>query len=274
MNPIRKLGRWMATDAEGYLINECSWEKIQPPWLNLVCDLRDGCVNQLGDRLHSLYLRGSVPRGLAIPAVSDLDSVALLLGEFEPDHLEALLKPLRTALMQRYPFCLKVETALVSAVEIQAPTSQWQATLQTQGLCIYGEDVRSHLPRFKPGAALINHAFDLADDLADTQTFLRQASADYPHDNAHIKAQCGWIARRMVRTGFELVMATEGTFTRDLYPCYECFARYFPAQEPLMRKALELAIQPSDNREGLLMFLSHFGAWLVERVDATLERPD
>uniref|UniRef100_A0A832M3V1 Nucleotidyltransferase n=1 Tax=Oscillatoriales cyanobacterium SpSt-402 TaxID=2282168 RepID=A0A832M3V1_9CYAN len=257
----------MLTDSDGYLINECHWDLIQAPWINLVGDLRERCVNLLGDRLHSLYLRGSVPRGLAIPNISDLDSVAILRSEFK-SGLEDLLQPLKTQLIQQYPFCSKIEIALITETEIQSPESYWQATIQTQGLCIYGEDVRSQLPRFKPGIAMLTHAFDLADDLAETQEFLRRLSSEDPHLESQIKAQCSWITRRMVRTGFELVMEAENTFTRDLHPCYEAFSQHFPEQERFMRKALELAIQPASDRAGLLMFLSHFGGWLVNAVDS------
>lgn len=268
MKLIQKLGTLMPLDADGYLINECGWDQIQAPWLDLVSAWRDACVSQWGDRLHSLYLRGSVPRGLAIPEVSDLDSIAIFSDQPE-SSLSTGIEPLQTALTQRYRFCPKVEVALLSLTDLRSPASPWQAIVQTQGLCIYGEDLRSQLPRFKPGMALINHAFDLADDLAETQAFLRQLPSHHPQFDTWVKTQCGWITRRLVRTGFELVMTTEGTFTRDLYPCYACFSRYFPEQEPLMRKALELAIQPSANRAGLLMFLSHFGTWLVETVEST-----
>ncbi|MBL1176737.1 hypothetical protein [Pantanalinema sp. GBBB05] len=268
MRQIQKLGSCMATDADGYLINECRWEQIQPPWLKLVADLRDACVSQWGDRLHSLYLRGSVPRGLAIPEISDLDSIAILQDEPGAESAAAI-RLLQTELTRRHPFCSKVEVVLLSLTDMQSSTSLWAAIVQTQGLCIYGDDLRSQLPRCKPGMALISHAFDLADDLADTQAYLRQLPSYHPQLDTWIKTRCSWLARRMVRTGFELVMTSEGTFTRDLYPCYESFSRYFPAQEPLMRKALELAIQPSANRAGILMFFSHFGSWLVETVAST-----
>ncbi len=69
--PIQKIGHLMRMDSEGYLINECNWEAIQLPWLTLVEALGNICIEELGDRLHSLYLRGSVPRGQAILNIHD-----------------------------------------------------------------------------------------------------------------------------------------------------------------------------------------------------------
>lgn len=267
-SPIRKLGKLLETDAEGYLINECNWEKIQSPWLELVSDLKHGCLEGLGDRLHSLYLRGSVPRGSAIIGISDLDSLAIVHNDAEAMG-EEWSDTLARSLIERYPFCKKIEIAILSNTEIQKPESFWPAVLQTQSLCIYGHNLQPELPRFKPGTALVIHAFDLAEDLAETQSALRQLPLDHPRFDEEVKGWCGWVTRRMVRTGFELVMEAEGTFTRDLYPCYECFSRHFPAQATQMRKALELAVQPSANRDGLLMFLSDFGHWLVEQSEQT-----
>lgn len=268
MSPIHKSGKLLEIDANGYLVNECDWKNIQSPWLEMVVDLKNGCLEALGDRLHSLYLRGSVPRGSAILGISDLDSLVIIQNH-EATIAEEWRDTLARSLTERYPFCQKIEIAMISASEIQKPGSFWQAILQTQSLCIYGHNLQPELPRFKPGIALVIHAFELANDLAETQAALRQLSPDHPRFEEEVKAWCGWITRRMVRTGFELVMEAEGTFTRDLYPCYEGFSRHFPAQEPQMRKALELAVQPSANRDGLLLFLSNFGHWLVQQSHQT-----
>lgn len=271
INPIKKIGYLMQRDAEGNLINECCWEAIQSPWRELVEALRNECLEKLGDRIHSLYLRGSIPRGQAILNVSDLDSIAIVKEEISPD-LAAQIISIEEQLEQQYRFCQKVEINLLTYQDLIQVGSHWQAILQTQGLCIYGEDMRSQFPRFKPSLVLVSHAFQLAEDLAETQMILRQLLPKHPGFEATVERKCVWINKRIVRTGFELVMQMEETFTRDLYPCYERFSYHFPNQERLMHKALELAIQPSSNRAGLLMFLSHFGSWLVAKVDATFQQ--
>ncbi len=267
--PIQKIGHLMRMDSEGYLINECNWEAIQLPWLTLVEALGNICIEELGDRLHSLYLRGSVPRGQAILNISDLDSIAIIQGEITPE-LTAKIMNIEEQLEKPYRFCQKVEMIPISYSDIQKSKSHWQAVLQTQGLCIYGEDLRSQFPQFKPNLDLVNHAFHLEEDLAATQISLRQIPANSFNWEAIVKQKCQWINKRIVRTGFELVMQQENAFTRDLYPCYEAFAHHFPHQAKLMYKALELAIQPSSNRDRLLMFLSHFGKWLVTEINQNL----
>lgn len=263
---IRPIGKLLATDAEGFLIDDCDRKKISSPWTNLVEELRQTCLDTWKNRLSGLYLRGSVPRGLAISGISDLDCIAILQGEIATEDLD-LAQTIALTLKKHHLFVKKIEIVLINSEEIQQINSPWAAIIQTQSLCIEGENLKLKLPKYKPGIALVNHAFDWQSDLNRTLTFLQELSVNQINFAAQVKARCGWIARRMVRTGFELIMEKDQSFTRDLYPCYERFSFYFPEQRLLMRKALELAIEPSDNRAGLLVFLRQFGRWLVEQVD-------
>ncbi|HIK16565.1 MAG TPA: hypothetical protein IGS53_14960 [Leptolyngbyaceae cyanobacterium M33_DOE_097] len=265
---IRPLGSLFETDTHGYVVNECAWEKIQPPWLELVEALRDRVLHEFGDRVHSFYLRGSVPRGRAIVQVSDIDSFVILSSAVMPTD-EACLAKIEQDLSRQHPCCKDIEIALIEPDELEAPGSFWPALIKTQGLCVAGEDLEKAIAPFKPGSDLVFHALHLADDILETQTYLRQISGLHPQASALVKSRCGWLMRRFVRTGFELVMERENRFTRDLYPCYERFAHYYPEQESYMRKALELALKPTGDRAGLLCFFSIFGRWLVAEVDQT-----
>ncbi len=263
---IRPIGKLLSTDAEGFLIDDCDRQKISFPWTNLVEELRQTCLDTWKNRLSGLYLRGSVPRGLAILGISDLDCIAVLQGEIATDDRD-LAQTIALTLKKRHLFVKKIEIILINSAEIQQLNSPWPAIIQTQSLCIEGEDLKLKLPKYKPGIDLLNHALDWQSDLNRTLTFLSELSVNQINFATQVKARCGWITRRMVRTGFELIMERDQSFTRDLYPCYERFSVYFPEQRSSMRKALELAIEPSENRAGLLVFLRQFGRWLAERVE-------
>ena len=74
----RGLGR------DGRIRREGSLDRVPPAFGLLVADLRDCVAAQFGARLHSAYLYGSIPRGAAVPGVSDLDAV-ILLRDDAPD---------------------------------------------------------------------------------------------------------------------------------------------------------------------------------------------
>lgn len=260
-------GKLLEKDAAGFIINDCHEDKILPPWTNLVAELRETCDRIWSSRLQGLYLRGSVPRGLAIPQVSDLDSFAILSGEITDDDLN-LAKDISEQMKKRYLFCKKVELILLNLPIIQKNDSIWPGIIQTKSLKIAGDKSPLNLPQFKPGFDLVNYAYTWESDLANTLEILEQLPPHHLRFSAEVKKQCGWIARRMVRTGFELVMEVDQSYTPDLYYCYQRFSAYFPEKQGAMKKALELAIAPSGNRPGLILFLREFGRWLVSAVNS------
>ncbi len=275
MVKILPIGHLIGIDQNGYLINDCDASRISSPWLGLVEAWKAGCLDLWGDRLHSLYLRGSVPRGMAMPKLSDLDGVVILQDSppassptVTATETARRLATLTQRLLRQYRFCRNIETVIFSHSEIQA-LPVWQAFLKVCGLCIYGENLQPHWPPVQPGPLLVSHAFDLAEDLAAVQSYLRTLPAHHCQFEAQVKQQCAWISRRLVRVGFELIMEQEQAYTRDLYPCYQRFAAHFPALEPQMRQALTLAIAPSRHRAGLLLFLAHLGEPLLEQVQRT-----
>lgn len=269
MTNIAPWGKLFATDAAGFIINDCHSGKISHPWGRLVAEFCQTCQDVWPTRLRGLYLRGSVPRGLAIAHVSDLDSFAILSGEITPQDLDQsrqAAKPLN----QRYLFCKKVELILLNEAIIQAPNSVWPGIIQTRSLKILGDYKSSNLPKFKPGRSLLNYANSWERDRVKTLDLLLALSPNHGSFSAQVKQGCAWIMRRMVRTGFELIMERDRSYTPDLYYCYERFSMYFPEQQASMKKALELAIEPSANRPGLILFLRSFGAWVTTQVQVEL----
>lgn len=266
MTKILPCGHFFPTDKDGFILNDCDWNKILPPWTSLVEELRQTCLKVWPSRLKGLYLRGSVPRGLAILKISDLDSFALLSGEITPEDIEQS-RQLCQALKRRYLFCKKVELILFDEALIHNTNSIWPVIIQTQSLQIAGDFLSENLKQVKPGPDLISYSYTWQVDLATTLKGLEYLSPNALDYSNQVQKKSAWIARRMIRVGFELVIEQDQCYTPDLYQCYERFSAYFPEQKNSMRKALELAINPSSNRAGLIVFLRGFGRWLEEEVN-------
>lgn len=260
-DPVRPVGSVLATDADGFLVNESSRERIRPPWDALVEEAQQAAAQGIGPRLHGLYVRGSVARGEAVEGVSDLDLVAVVegdAGEIDTSWLE----PFERDALSRHPFCTGVELLVVGRDEVlrDEGRSAFGFALSTGGLCIAGEDLIPRLPRFRPGEPeTAVHAPRLG---ADIERFLQEAPQEAPEER---KASCAWICKRLVRAGFELVMEAEGTYTRDLWPCYEAFRRHHPEWSGEMRRALEIAVDPIDAVEEVAELCRGLGAWIARR---------
>ncbi|HSD37422.1 MAG TPA: hypothetical protein VLC92_07915 [Rhodocyclaceae bacterium] len=259
MSPILPIGDFLSVDADGYLVNPCRRELITPPWSDVVAALTTACQQQLGQQMHSLYVRGSVAKGTAIAGVSDIDAIAVIYGERE-DVDRSWVAAFQQRMEVQYPFHTGIELPFLPhrAIHDAKEAQFWRFLIKTQCVCLCGEDLATAFPRYKAGRALAWHVLSIEEDIRDVVEQL-----PLMEDVATIKDDCQWIMKRVVRTGFELIMDYERTYTRDLYPCYAAFSRHFPAQEPQMRHALTRAIEPSDSKQELGEFLDGFGAWIV-----------
>lgn len=251
-------GNVLQVDEDGYLVNPCRPDLIQPPWLHAVEAVRAACLQHFATRLHSLYVRGSVATGRAVPGLSDIDMIAVINADPRPDDWSWTSR-LGHDLGALYPFHTGIEIALVPLQRISAADGPRASCflLATQSVCVWGEDLTPALPRFRPGPDSALHAHHIGRDVRRVARLLAGAAA--PRE---VGTWCRWIMKRLVRSGFELVMEEERTYTRDLEECYAAFARHFPAYSQQMRHALAWAVRPSADREEILRFLSTFGAWL------------
>lgn len=263
---IRPQGRFFPRDEAGYLVNDGAWEKIGEPWRSLVVAWRSRCQAVYGSNLVAVYLRGSIPRGQAVAGVSDLDGVLVLRclpmnPAAQPEAIEAAV---RSQAKVETNFCTRIETQTLVEDEVLQPESPWGRLLKLSGLCIGGEDICQALPPVPFDRRLVVHAPQLAQNLDRVCQHLRETPPPTPQ---RVRRQCRWLSRRLLRSGFELVMLHEGSYTRDLYPCYATFSRHVPEREREMRRALLLALSPSANRAGLLAFWQEFGGWLVAEIE-------
>jgi hypothetical protein len=219
-------------------------------------------LDHLAEKVHSLYLRGSVAKGTAIAGVSDIDTFAVIFEEREAID-RTWIGAFQQRMADQYPFQTEIEFGFVSHHAVCAANGARGSRflIKTQCVCLWGEDLAPFIPRYKPGRALVGHALEIKEDI-------RQVMERLPtmEDIATVKGWCQWIMKRLVRTGFELIMEQERAYTRDLYPCYVTFCRHFPAQAQQMKHALEWAIAPSDNKEALAQFLDVFGTWIITAV--------
>ncbi|AIJ26844.1 hypothetical protein [Amycolatopsis methanolica] len=77
------------------------------------------------------------------------------------------------------------------------------------------------------------------------------------------------MSRRLVRTGFTLVMSRWGGWTSDLDRSAELFGRYYPERLGQMRKAAVTARAPTADPAVLGLLIDDLGPWLAAEYTAT-----
>ncbi|MEY9978970.1 nucleotidyltransferase [Lysinibacillus sp. RC79] len=268
MTTIREIGSLCVIDRDGHIINHSDWNKINPIFLPVIYDVINTYSTLLQDDLHSIYIRGSIPKGIGIEGVADLDTIAVT--KQKPNKLRfKRIKEVEQELNQKHTCVDGIELSFYCIEDIlnASSFSIISFILQTHGLCVFGEDLIPQLPRYKANEALAN------DHLIHLQGQIKNACDDL-QDNSDIediKDCCKWIMKIIVRAGLALAITIENTYTRDLYPAYKLFSTYFPEKESDMRKALEYAITPIIDTNLLLSFLNEIGTWMVSEADKWLQ---
>lgn len=193
--------------------------------------------------------------------ISDIDSLALLkdrnpMGSF-------WFRKAQQELNENFPFSTGFDFVVVPYNEVISGKKKVTAFfIKNMSACIYGQDLAPVLPKTKPGRDSAVSIWRFEDYINDKINVLGDKK-----DSEEVKRQCKWIMKRLLRTCFELVMERNKSFTRDLYPCYEIFSKYYPKKEEEMREVLELAVNPTTDKEVILNILKGLGRWLNKEVN-------
>ncbi|MCF2530761.1 nucleotidyltransferase domain-containing protein [Yinghuangia soli] len=248
-------------DAEGFIAREGSLDRVTEVFAPVVASARVRIARVFGsDRLHGAYLYGSIPRGTAIPGVSDLDLLLALRTEpSRADRAEA--DGLESSLDAAFPQVDGVGVLLFGVGTLLSDLERHDLGWFVACLCtpLLGADLAAELPRYRPDALLARETNgDLGLALAPWRA--QAAAAESP---AARRALSRGAARRIVRTGLTLVMPRWGGWTSDLARSAEVFGRYYPQRADQMRRAAAVARTPSSDPAVLTMLVEDLGPWLA-----------
>lgn len=255
---IRPIGRILYADRDGYLPQADCSRALPPDWQPLAKAAVEACRTCLGDRFHSVYVRGSVARGTAVPGVSDIDMVALAAGAM-PDGANARLDDLAAQLLRQYPIASGVELVVLPEQEFLSATRyrSLRFAISLDGYPLAGRDVRARLARPRLGPEAVMHAHQVP---RWRSTALRRLAAEGTEED--VRLTCRWVMKRILRSAFELVMFEINGYTRDLYPCARLAARAFPCRENALWTALDLAVNPTGDKAFIADVLAGLSDWL------------
>jgi predicted nucleotidyltransferase len=248
-------------DPDGTIAREGALDRVPAAFAAVV----DAARAQLTDtfdtaRLHSAYLYGSIPRGSAIPGVSDLDLLLALHNEpTQTDRADA--DRIETALDRAFPQIDGVGIGLSSARALLSDLERYDGGFFVACLCtpLLGDDLAEQLPRYRPTSLV---ARETNGDLARLLPGWRTRAADAATDRER-KGLSRRVSRRIVRTGFTLIMPRWRGWTSDLAESAELFGRYYPERAEQMRVAAATGRAHSTDSAVLTMLINDLGPWLA-----------
>lgn len=249
-------------DADGFIAREGGLARVPPAFAPVVAAARTEALETFGPRrLHSAYLYGSVPRGTAVPGVSDLDLLLALRAEPGDDD-RAAARRLEESLDTRFPQINGAGIVLASTATLLSDLERYDLGWFVACLCtpLAGEDLALRLPRYRPTSLLARETNgDLGGLLPGWRERLERADTEQA-----LRALTRQVARRVVRTGFTLVMPRWGGWTSDLGESAGVFGRYYPARRAQMLAAAEAGRTQAADRPLLGMLIGDLGPWLAD----------
>lgn len=263
MSRILPLGETIKLDDNNKFINPCSIDKIFSPWSEVIDDVIKTYRDNMGDRLRSVYVRGSIARGTAVSGVSDVDTFAVISGS-RWQHDLSWVNTEQEKLNKKYPFQTGVEIQLITEDELAAVSAKDSITftIKVLSVCVWGDDVSTTIADFEYGLYLAEDLKTFEPGLQQlTQIIISKGLGEHTHKAVQ------WIMKSIVRNGFYLVMEKESVYCRDLYPCYTAFIKHYPEQKEAMTFALEQAIKPDASQDDILDFLDTFGSWMTKEIN-------
>lgn len=249
-------------DRDGYFVREGSLERVSAQFAPVVAALDARVTEHFGpDRLHGSYLFGSIPRGTAVAGVSDLDALIALRDEpTDDDHAAA--RAIEGALDTAFPQIDGAGLLVFGVDRLLSELERYDMGWFVACLCtpLSGMDLATGLPRYRPTSLL---ARETNGDLCQSLPGLREKAAAAT-TQAERNRLTRTVARRLVRTGFTLVMPRWGGWTSDLARSAEVFGHYYPAHAEQMRAAARAARYPDAYPDLLDELLAGLAPWLAD----------
>jgi predicted nucleotidyltransferase len=248
-------------DQDGFIAREGDLMRVSQAFAPVVEVAKTAILDVFSpDRLHSAYLYGSIPRGTAVPGASDLD-VLLALHDEPTGADRAAASHLEDALDARFPQINGAGILLYSTTTLLSDIERHDLGWFVACLCapLIGDNLAVQLPRYRPTSLLARETNgDIGDLLPRWRDRLREARTD---DSLHALSR--GVGRRLVRTGFTLVMPRWGGWTSDLAESAAVFGSYYPARAGQMKTAARTGRTPTADRPILSMLIDDLGPWLA-----------
>lgn len=269
-------GRLWQVDKRGYLINDAKKEYIDPIYKGVIDDVVKAFVNNIGDDLHSIYITGSIPRGLATVGTSDIDVFAVLEYYTEPELVMRDWLPLAEAE-------LRAKHDIVSDIQMEIWTHGWLLDdpaefsisafiLKTHAVCIWGIDMSPDVTNYRFSDRDIRLAI-ANDDIVQIEPDIQEAIEAIDDDNSadNIRYWCKRISKNMIHAMFGLVIADEAIHTRDIDISVDYILKHYPAYESEVKQAVDFIVSPTGSKQILRTYLDTFGQWLIDECDSWLD---
>ena len=109
---IKNIGKFHQIDKNGFIQNSCILPIQQPDYKVAVDEILSLLTRNLDKLIHSIYIRGSVAKGTAVPFISDIDTLIITTRNLTEKEKE-IQKSIYTKITSKYDYVNGIELFLL-----------------------------------------------------------------------------------------------------------------------------------------------------------------
>lgn len=254
---IFDIGCFFDLDENGFLINPSSKDKVQDEWLPVIIELLGSFKKNHSAYIDSIYLRGSVARGTAVKNKSNINLVVVIDENCEEfiKNDKKILK-MQDEILNKFDFVLDIDLIFVPLSCVN--DDLW--SLFIDSIPIYSVK-EYHLPIInkKIDSRLLMHLnkLEVYGKILNDCNFEKL-------EKKEICKICKCLMKILICSGMNLTLSRELKYSKDLYPCFSVFCKYYPKKREEMEMVFNLFIDPTYDPIKIKEINNGFGAWILE----------
>ena len=222
-------------DQLGYITNPYSTDHIQEEFKPVVAGAMAALQAEFPNKIHSIYLYGSIGRGNAIIGQSDLDMSLVFHSPLTAQDAQQLMT-LAIQLNGRFSTVTKIDfdPGHVKEVLDAQETYRWHFWLKHCCCCVWGEDLSVGFAKHKPSVHIAHALNEDLDGFVDRLPAKGLAAPDIANKV---------VAKKLIRSAYYLIAPQDQSWYTDIHDCVHAAYPYYPAYRHELEWALQLATQ-------------------------------
>jgi uncharacterized protein len=194
---------------------------IQSEYKDFVNKYIDHILTEFKDKIHSIYMCGSIPKGMAKPFQSDADFTIVCANPNDIDYDR--LSAIKDRLLQEYPVVTKIDTIICSIDDVLRKPNEWGFWVKIICVCVYGDDVGEKVPPIIISPAFIVDLNTETKEEVDRIIHRILSNADDPTlTTRYIKGY----SKRLLRALYSLVLEETGVWEDDMMKMKNALLNY------------------------------------------------
>ncbi|WP_315115612.1 nucleotidyltransferase domain-containing protein [uncultured Clostridium sp.] len=245
----------IGTDREGYIINYTSKDNISLNYLLILEELIQLLKQDLNDKLHSIYVYGSVGRGEAILGKSDIDLSIVLNLQLTRQELEKLNNH-KNEFLEENKMVPKIDFDIGTLNDVLKEENlyYWGFWIKHICTCIYGEDLSINFPKMKPNRSICQSLNqDVISSLINYKDNIIKNEVD---SNMLISA-----LKRIIRGAYCLVAVIDKSWITKIEDIIIVLNYYFPSETSFKDIDLMLKGKEEVTSKQVLKLIDYFIPW-------------